>query len=147
MATHISSLASAYLNDVALNPQPLPPYTAIDRIPKPLPPDPQPLPAGLMEFLNSQFAPGSLVSLNPQPLPPRQFVGMDSRFAPGSAVSLNPQPLPPRQDVALDSVFAPGSLVSLNPQPLPPRAATMPNFAEQGLNTMLSLQGLRKMFV
>jgi len=147
MATNISSLATAFLNNVALNPQPLPPYAAVDRIPHPVPPDPQPLPPGLTEFLNSQFAPGSLVSLNPQPLPPRQSAGFDSRFAPGSAVSLNPQPLPPRQDVAADSVFAPGSLVALNPQPLPPRAATTPNLAGQDLNIMLSLQGLRKMFV
>ena len=147
MATNISSLATAYLNHVSLNPQPLPPYAAIERIPHPIPPDPQPVPSGLTEFLNSQFAPGSLVSLNPQPLPPRQATGLDSRFTPGSAVSLNPQPLPPRQDVAADSVFAPGSLVALNPQPLPPRAATTPNLAGQELNTNLSFQNLRKMYV
>ena len=136
MTTNISSLATAFVNNVALNPQPLPPYAAVERMPHPVPPDPQPLPAGLMEFLNSQFSPGLLASLNPQPLPPRQAFGVDSKYTPGSAVSLNPQPLPPRQDVAADSVFAPGSLVALNPQPLPPRAATMPNLAEQQLRRM-----------
>ena len=59
-------------DEVALNPQPLPPRSASEQLVSSLPPS----------ILDQ-------VALNPQPLPPKDF----------DAVALNPQPLPPRESV------------------------------------------------
>jgi hypothetical protein len=65
----------AGFDDVALNPQPLPPKRIGSAI--------QPV------------NPGEAVGFNPQPDPPRDWLGGSFRFNPGESVSLNPQPLPP----------------------------------------------------
>lgn len=71
------------LDEVALNPQPLPPKEG---------------PAWLGSVLDT-------VALNPQPLPPKE---QPTSFGTGiDAVALNPQPLPPRW---LDAVHAAVSL-------------------------------------
>jgi len=89
-------------DEVALNPQPLPPRDM------------------LFGTLSHRF---DAVALNPQPLPPREALlgGPSHRF---DAVALNPQPLPPREAL-LGGLSHRFDTVALNPQPLPPREALL----------------------
>src|SRR5262245_43026067 len=64
--------SGSLLDRIALNPQPLPPKSAVEQLVSSLPPS----------LLDT-------VALNPQPLPPKAF----------DAVALNPQPLQPRESL------------------------------------------------
>src|SRR5262249_17218251 len=84
---HARSGSGSLLDRIALNPQPLPPKSAVEQLVSSLPPslldtvalNPQPLPPKAFDA----------VALNPQPLPPKHF----------DTVALNPQPLPPRESL------------------------------------------------
>jgi hypothetical protein len=94
--------------DVALNPQPLPPRDM------------------LFGTLSHRF---DTVALNPQPLPPRETLlgGPSHRF---DTVALNPQPVPPRE--ALSGLSRRFDTLTLNPQPLPPREAMLGGPSHRG---------------
>ncbi|MBY0551273.1 MAG: hypothetical protein K2W95_28590 [Candidatus Obscuribacterales bacterium] len=122
---------------VALNPQPLPPLpellapAEIGRIlrgmnrrgeralnPQPLPPSPVEL-RNMFDILNGTV---DEHALNPQPLPPSP-VELRSKFGQklgGGERALNPQPLPPSPKDLFEARNRGAEQVSLNPQPLPP---------------------------
>lgn len=87
-------------DQVALNPQPLPPGDF-----------------GLSLDIRSKV---EAISLNPQPLPPKDLgleLDLSSRI---DAAALNPQPLPPKDLSAVLIAATDTDDAALNPQPIPP---------------------------
>jgi hypothetical protein len=114
-----STLSLNLAEQIALNPQPLPPDKSFELNPQPLPPDksfalnPQPLPPDRVD----------MVALNPQPLPPAESIALNPQpLPPAESIALNPQPLPPDRvnRFVPTRLYRPTASVALNPQPLPP---------------------------